>query len=284
LIATVALIGFVWRELTFATPAVDLRILKNATFTSGTIIAGVLGIALFASLFLLPQFMQTLLGFTATQSGLSLMPRSLAMMVMMPVGGLLYNRLGPKIMIGTGLVMTTYSQWLMSCFTLETGQPDILIPQVIQGIGFALVFVSLSTVALSNIPRRMMTSATGLNNLIRQLGGSFGTAYVVVLLTRHVDQARTDLIGYTNSANPEFTERLAGLTGLFISRGYGAADARLAALKALQGSIERQAGILAYDYIFFVIGLLFVLCIFLIPLLRAPKTKPSRSEHPSIAE
>jgi DHA2 family multidrug resistance protein len=283
LIATVSLVGFVWQELKTKTPAVDLRVLKNATFTSGTIIGGILGIGLFASLFLLPQFMQTLLGFTATQSGLSLMPRSLAMMVMMPVGGILYNRLGPKLMIGSGLALTTYSQWIMSRFTLETGVHEILIPQIIQGIGFALVFVSLSTVALSSIPRHMMTSATGLNNLLRQLGGSFGTAYVVVILTRHVDQARTDLVGYANAANPLFTQRLSGLTGLFMSKGYGMADARQAALGLMSGLIDRQAAMLAYDYIFFVIGLLFVGCIFLIPLLRAPKIKVT-AEHMAVGE
>jgi MFS transporter, DHA2 family, multidrug resistance protein len=271
LVAAVGLIGFVWWELICDKPAVDLRVLKNATFASGTVIGGVLGIGLFASLFLLPQFMQTLLGFTAMQSGLSLMPRSLAMMVMMPVGGMLYNRLGAKIMIGTGLLMTAYTQWIMGHFTLETGPQDILIPQVIQGIGFALVFVSLSTVALSSIPKPMMTSATGLNNLIRQLGGSFGTAYVVVVLTRHIDQARADLVTYANPASTAFMERLQGLTGLFRQRGLGPTEAQQAALKSVDGLIQQQAAMMAYDYIFLGIGVLFVFCIFLLPLLRAPK-------------
>lgn len=279
-IAAVSMAGFIWRELTFKTPAVDLRVLKNATFASGTIIGGILGIGLFASLFLLPQFMQTLLGFTATQSGLSLMPRSLTMMVMMPVAGALYNRLGPKIMIGTGLSLTGFTQWQMSRFTLDTGAADILTPQILQGVGFALVFVSLSTVALANIPRNMMTSATGLYNLIRQLGGSFGTAYVVVVLTRHIDQARTDLVGYANAANPAFAQRVAGMAGAFQSAGYGPVDARKAALYAMQGLFERQAGMLAYDYIFYAIGLLFVVCLLLIPFLRAPKNHAPAERAP----
>lgn len=283
LTAALTLIGFIWWELTHDKPAVDLRVLKNATFASGTVIGGILGIGLFASLFLLPQFMQTLLGFTATQSGLALMPRSLAMMVMMPVGGLLYNRLGPKIMIGTGLVMTAYTQWMMGHFTLETSVRDILIPQVIQGVGFALVFVSLSTVALASIPRPMMTSATGLNNLIRQLGGSFGTAYVVVVLTRHIDQARADLITYANPASIAFMERLQGLTGLFRQRGLGPTEAQNAALKSIDGLIQRQAAVMAYDYIFLGIGLLFIACIFLLPLLRAPKAAVS-AEHMAMGE
>jgi DHA2 family multidrug resistance protein len=269
---------FTWWELRTPQPAVNLRVLKNATFASGTVIGGILGIGLFASLFLLPQYMQTLLGFTAMQSGLSLMPRSLAMIVMMPISGALYNRMGPKIMIGTGLALTAFTQWQMGHFTLQTGAQDILVPQIVQGIGFGMVFVALSTVALSTIPKPLMTSATGLNNLIRQLGGSFGTAYVVVLLTRHIDQARADLVGYTSSASLPFMQRLQGLMGLFEQQGYSLSRARDAALAAIDALIDQQAAMLAYDYIFLWIGLLFAVCLCLIPLLKQGSTEGPK-EH-----
>jgi DHA2 family multidrug resistance protein len=216
-----ALVGFVIWELTNEHPAVDLRILKNATFASGTFIGGVLGMGLFASLFLLPQFMQLLLGFTATQSGLALMPRSLAMMAMMPIAGLAYNRAGAKPMIFLGLLLTVYSQWVMGHFTLSTSSADILVPQVIQGVGFAMVFVALSTVALSGVPREKMTSATGLNNLIRQLCGSIGTALVINILTNHINMARSGLVGYTGSADPSFTSRIGAYSGYFAAKGHG---------------------------------------------------------------
>lgn len=271
IIAVVTLIAFVWWELKVDKPAVDLRVLKDPTFASGTLIGAILGIGLFASLFLLPQYMQTLLGFDAMQSGLALMPRSLTMMIMMPICGMLYNRVGPKTMIVIGLVLTSYSQWVMGQFTLQTGDRDILIPQVIQGFGFAMIFVSLSTVALSTIAKKNMTSATGLYNLIRQLGGSFGTAYVVVLLTNKIDQARADLVTRTDPSNPAFADRLHGLTGLFRGQGYGPMEAYHAALASIDGLIQRQAAMMAYDYVFYWVGALFVACLFLIPLLRSPK-------------
>lgn len=270
-IAAVTLVMFVWWELTHENPAVDLRVLKNVTFTSGTIIAGILGVGLFASLFLLPQFMQTLLGFSATQSGLALMPRSLVMMAMMPVGGLLYNRVGPHMMIGGGLILTIYSQWVMGHFTLDIGTGDILIPQVIQGVGFALVFVALSTVALSSIPKEKMTSATGLNNLIRQLGGSFGTAFVVTLLTRHIAQARADLVGNTAAANPAFTQQVGGMAGAFMMHGASSSAAMGMAYQVMDDTITRNAAIIAYEYLFLWIGLLFCLCLPLLFFLRTPK-------------
>jgi DHA2 family multidrug resistance protein len=196
------------------------------------------------------------------------------MIVMMPISGALYNRLGPRLMIGTGLILTAATQWTMGHFTLQTGAQDILIPQIIQGMGFGLVFVALSTVALSTIPKAMMTSATGLNNLIRQLGGSFGTAYVVVLLTRHIDQARVDLVGYANPASQGFMQRLQGMTGLFVQHGYSLSQARDAALAAIDGLIEQQAAMLAYDYIFLWIGLLFAVCLLLLPFLKSGSNAP----------
>src|SRR6185436_20270663 len=108
LIATVGLVLFVWRELTADQPAVNLRILRNISFSSATALGGVLGLALNGSLFLLPVFLQNLLGFNAMQSGVTLMPRSLAMAVLMPIGGRFYNRLGPRVLVGSGLIVAGF--------------------------------------------------------------------------------------------------------------------------------------------------------------------------------
>ncbi|MDR3709921.1 MAG: DHA2 family efflux MFS transporter permease subunit [Capsulimonadaceae bacterium] len=281
-VSIVTLIAFLWWEMRIDDPAVDLRVLKDPTFFSGTIIGGILGLGLFASLFLLPQYMQTLLGFTATQSGLSLMPRSLVMMLAMPVAGALYNRLGPKVMIGAGLLLTIYSQYQMAQFTLETGAQDILWPQILQGIGFGFVFVALSTVALANIAPARMTSATGLNNLIRQLGGSFGTTIVVTILTRQNDVARSSLVPDLQASNPAFLVRLRGIQGLFVHNGYGVQAAHDAALRLLNLLLVRQTFMLAYEYVFICIGVLFTICLPLIFVLHQPKHAPIPSQHAAV--
>jgi DHA2 family multidrug resistance protein len=261
IISTIATVAFIWRELVIDNPAVDLRILKIRSFTAASVIGCVLGVGLFASLFLLPQYMQNLLGYTATQSGLALMPRSFMMMGMMFLGGWLYPKVGARPMIISGLIMTIFSQWMIGHFTLDTTQEQFLIPQLIQGVGFGMIFVALSTAALVDVDRRNMTSATGLYNLIRQLGGSFGTAAVVTVLTIKMHVARAVLVQNANVDNPAFLQEIQGLAANFVGHGFSATTARNMALKLVDDLINQQAAILGYEYVFYGIGVLFVICI-----------------------
>ena len=274
--AVLALMLFLWWELRTERPAVDLTVLKNASFATGTFIGGILGVGLYASMFLLPLYMQELLNYPAVKSGLVLMPRSLVMLVLMPVAGAFYNRLGPKVMICSGLLIAGMSPLMMSHFTLETGTMDLFWPQVIQGIGFVLIFIALSTTALAGIEKRKMTSATGLYNLVRQLGGSFGTAIFATQLERMQQANHAVLVQRLNPYNPAFTERLQMLQQMFVSRGSSVQDAHSKALQILDNMVSQQATMLAFERSFFLIGLLFFLCLPLVLLLRST---PRRSGH-----
>lgn len=117
----IGLILFLWRELATAHPAVNLRIATDPSFSSATAIGGVLGMGLYGSLFLLPLFLQELLGYPAMKSGIALMPRGLAMAVVMPIGGRFYNRLGPRVLVGLGLVISAFSFWQLGQLTTEEG-------------------------------------------------------------------------------------------------------------------------------------------------------------------
>ena len=273
-ISAITAILFIYRELTAKNPAVDLRILKNKSFAAGSAIGCVLGIGLFASLFLLPQYMQDLLGYTATQSGLSLMPRSLVMMVMMLMAGWLYPRMGARPMIVIGLCFTVVAQWLMGHFTLETSQKQFLIPQIVQGVGFGMVFVALSTAALAEVDRRNMTSATGLYNLIRQLGGSFGTAAVVTILTTKTQDARGALVPYANNTSSAYAESIASSALGFVHDGFSVSTARDMAMKVIDNIIGQQSLMIGYEYVFYAIGTLFVVCIPLVFLLSKGSKEP----------
>ncbi len=238
-----ALAYFVWWELARAPkPAVDLRILKNVPFATGTFIGGILGVSLFAGMFLLPLFMQELLGYTAMKSGIAMLPRALVMSLFLPIFGLMYNRLGPRLMVGSGLVVIGFATYAMSRFTLDSSMEDLLWPQVFQGVGFALIFVALSTAALATIPRAKMTSATGLYNLIRTIGGSVGTSIFATMLEGQIQAGHARLAEHSSPYSMPFAMTLQRFTQGFISRGMDPFRAKQAALQALDGLFSQQGG------------------------------------------
>lgn len=256
--AALTLTAFIVWELRARNPAVDLSILSNAQYTSGTFIGGMLGLALFGSLFLLPLFMQELLDYNAFQSGLALLPRSLVMMLAMPIAGRLYNRLGPRLMIAIGLLVSAWSTYEMGRFTTQTSYAGLIRPQIWQGIGFSFIFVSLSTAALAHIDRTKLTNASALYNLIRQIGGSFGIAIFATLLEKRQVVEATLLQANLNPYNPAFVQRYQAISQGLVSRGVAAATAGKKALALLSGMVQQQAAVMAFDYAFVLIGVLFV--------------------------
>jgi DHA2 family multidrug resistance protein len=267
-VSVVALIVFVVWELRVPEPAVDLRVFKNVSFAAGTTIGGVLGLALFGSMILLPFFLQTLLHYSAMQSGLTVMPRALAILCVQPIAGALYNRLGVYVLLPFGLTLSAIGAYMLADLTLDSGPLHVLLPQVVQGIGFGFMFVSLSTTTLATIRRDRMQNATGVYNLMRQLGGSLGTAIVIAIWNHRLAIASSNLVGYASPYNPAFAERWRTLQAGFMARGSDAATAAQQALATLETMIQRQAATIAFNYTFAVIAVLFVACLPLVLLLR----------------
>jgi DHA2 family multidrug resistance protein len=266
-IAALGLLLFVWRELKADKPAVNLRILKNLSFSSATALGGVLGLALNGSLFLLPVFLQNLLGFNAMQSGITMMPRSVAMGVLMPIAGRFYNRLGPRVMVGGGLLVCVYGFYTMSTLTTAVGFWDLFWPQLWQGVGFSLIFVSLSTAALSTIPKPRMTAATGLYNVVRQVMGSVGIAIAATTLSSSSTRYQA-ILSEDAGASHSAAQWLQSVTAGMIAKGADAFTAKARALEILNGMIGRQAAVLAYNHVFVLVSALFVIGFPLVFLLR----------------
>src|SRR5438093_3272899 len=231
---------FVWRELATDRPAVDLRILKSASFSSATALGGVLGMGLYGSLFLLPLFLQNLLGNPAETAGLALMPRSLAMAVVMPIGGLLYNRLGPRLLIAAGLLVSAFSFQELSHLTIAVGFWDVFVPQLWQGVGFSLIFVALSTAALGTIEKAKMTAAAGLYNVVRQVFGSVGIAVAATTLTTGIARYHDSLAEHVTMYDPTTRQWLATATAALRAAGSDAYTASRRALDLLNGDVTRQ--------------------------------------------
>jgi DHA2 family multidrug resistance protein len=196
------------------------------------------------------------------------MPRVLIMMVTVPIVGRIYNLISPRVVIACGVLLFAVSSWELSHLSLESGTRDIVVPLLIQGTGFACLFVPLTTVALSAIPRHKLPDATGLNSLIRQIGGAVGLAIFATLIGNYAVVARGAINPHLTATRPEVWQRLHVLQGGFMARGMDAVSAQSAALRALAGTAIRQSTVLSFDRIFVLAGGLFLLVLPLLYFLR----------------
>src|SRR5437763_8628688 len=238
LVAVVSLTMLVIRELSARLPAVDISLFRDAVFFSGTMIGAVMFAMLMAVTFLLPLFMQLMLGYSATQSGLALMPRSLTMLVVMPIVGRLYNHVSPRIVVAFGILLFAFTAWQMGHYTLASSTADIVNVLIIQGVAFSCLFIPLTTVALSSIPRHRLSDATGLNSLLRQTGGSVGLAVFATLLTRFATVTRGGLLFNFSLDRSAVASRLAGIERSLTGRGISAADAPGMAARIIDGQVR----------------------------------------------
>ena len=270
----VAAIVFIWRELSTDHPVVNFRILKHRSFAIGIVTSFVLGFALYGSVFIFPVFCQNLLGFDAQQTGLILFPGGLATIAMMPwVGRMLKRGVPAQIMSAGGFILFFVFTWMLSNSTLESGTSDFFWPLIVRGLGMAILFVPLTTLALQDLPAQEMGQGTGLNNMMRQLGGSFGIAILTTLIHLKSGVVRNALITYFNPYNTAFIERRAALIQGFMGRGFSLSDATQKANAALEGIVTKQTMLVTYDNLYLTIGV-FVLCCIPIIFLQKFKRKP----------
>jgi DHA2 family multidrug resistance protein len=278
-IAVMSIVLLVIRELSAKVPAVDLSLFRDPTFLSGTLVGAVMFAMLMAVTFLLPLFMQQLLGFTATQAGLALMPRSLVMIIVMPIIGRVYNKISPRLVIAFGILLFAYSAWLMGHYTLLTPVSDIVHVLILQGIAFACLFIPLTTIALSTIPRHRLADATGLNSLLRQTGGSMGLAVFATYLSRFTTRAHSTLVGNMDPGRAVVTSRMAGLQQMMQSHGLDPIASRQAAARMLDLQITRQAMMLAFEKLFYVAGISFLCVLPLLLFLKGKKLEGKIDVH-----
>jgi DHA2 family multidrug resistance protein len=239
-----------------------------------------IGFCLYSSIMLIPLFLQTLMGYDATLAGMVLAPGGVATLLAMPFVGVVISRYdGRKVVLG-GLLIGAASMFLMQRFTLEASYWDFVWPRVILGVGLAMLFVPLNTVTLMPIPKEEMGNATGMLNLMRNIGGSVGIAVAATLIARYNQFYQNVLVEHVTPFNPVAQQRLNMLTEGIMQRGMDGTSAGHAALGVLYGVVQRQAGMLAYNRIFWIVGIAFLSVIpFLLLLRRQRHTGESAGIH-----
>ncbi|PWV56717.1 DHA2 family efflux MFS transporter permease subunit [Chitinophaga sp. S165] len=253
------LLLFIWWELTTATPVVNLRVLKSRNLSLAAILTFVSGVGLFSSVFLTPVFAQRLLNFTPTQTGLLLLPGAI-----LAIGGLIISArllqrgVSPIVLITMGMFMFVIFSWQMSGYNLDASAGSITATLIWRGVGLAIITVPLSVLAVSSLAPADFAQGAALNNMMRQLGGSFGLAMVNTYLANRNAVHRSDLVSNITADNPIAVKRLADYTQFFISKGAGVAEAHAKALRLMDNGIVRQTSVLSFNDAYLLVGLVFL--------------------------
>ncbi|HEY9259568.1 DHA2 family efflux MFS transporter permease subunit [Chitinophaga sp.] len=270
-IATFSIMLFIWWELRIKYPVVNLRVLKSRNLSIAAVLTFVSGMGIFSSVFLTPVFAQRLLNFTPLQTGMLLLPGAcLAIGGLIISARLLQRGVSPVFLIVAGMGLFVLFSWQMSQLNQNASAADITISLIWRGVGLALVTVPLTTLAVSSLPVTDIPQGAALNNMMRQLGGSFGIAMVNTYLANRNAQHRADLVSNLQVDNPTLTTRLNGYTHFFLDKGATFSDAHGKALKLLDNTVVRQSTILSFSDAFLLVGIIFLAAL---PLLFIASTK-----------
>jgi len=245
-IAVVALIAAAFWEWNHRDPVVEIRLLADRNFAIANFFYFLFGFALFGSTVLIPQMLQGLYGYTATDAGLVLGPGAMVIVVLAPVIVKILPKVGVKPLIFIGYVIFSIAMWRYASIDLGTDYKHIALLRALQGLGIAPLFVPVSQLAYSYLPKHKNNKASSLTNLFRNQGGSFGIAFVTTVLARRTQYHQSVLVAHATPFDPQYRATLDSLSHYFLSRGYTVPDAALHAKAQLARLVLQQASFLGF--------------------------------------
>jgi MFS transporter, DHA2 family, multidrug resistance protein len=248
-VSAVSLVAFVVKSLRDRYPIVDLMVFKFRSFSIGSFLGVIMGFGLYGTALILPLFFQSILGFTAYDTGLALMPGAFATAASMLIIGRILNRIDGRWSIVFGTLLFAWSTWLLGGLTVQAGYWDVFWPRLVQGFALGFLFVPLTTISLGDVPRAELAGATGVFTLLRQLGGSLGIAILTTMLTHQTAIAWNVLASGVTQTHGYTTQQLTEL-------------------------VSQQSAMIAYDYLFRVTAIVFVLSTPLIFFVKKPQYRP----------
>jgi DHA2 family multidrug resistance protein len=278
-IAAASLIFVIFWEWKQKDPIVDLHLFRDRTFGVSNLLMFMLGFALLGSTLLLPLFMQTMLGYTAQQSGFALMPGGFMIMLLLPLVGFLLSRYPPRWLLVFGLVVLSASLFYMTGFNLQMDFKTVAIARLFQAVGMAFLFVPINTAAYAFLPRDKNNAASGLMNLARNIGGSVGISVVTTMLDRRAQVHLTHLASNLSQANPALSRMINGASQAMRAHGNSAAGATQQAYALLQSTVQRQATMLSYIDCFWFLGVAIMLMIPTVFLIKKTKGGGGMAVH-----
>lgn len=271
IISVFSLVAFVFIELRTKEPVIDLKVFKNISFSTGNVVMFFAFFNLFGSIVLLPIYLQTLMGYTATLAGLVLGPGGFASIIALALAGRLVTKVNPKWLLVFGISTAAFSTYMMSFFNLSADFSTVMWPRIILGLGMGFIFIPLTNLTLSIISREGMGNATALFNLIRNLGGSFGIAFVTTILARRAQFHQTTLVSHLTPFDMAYQIAVEKLKLFFHMLGYPDSMSRMAADGSLYRDLIRQATMIAFNDTFWLMCMILLATLPLILFFKRPR-------------
>jgi DHA2 family multidrug resistance protein len=278
LTSAVSLAVFIMWELKSRAPIVQLRVFRDRNFAVGTLLFTLVGVCLYSAITLIPLFLQTLLGYPALQSGLAVAPRGVGALLTMPIVGFLTTKVDFRKLIGTGFFLVSASLWVIGNLTMEISIWHIAWPSVVQGVGLALLFVPLATVSMGNLAQKDIGNASGIFNLMRNVGGGVGIALLTTYLTRHSQANQAVQVSRLTPWDFAYRHKLDEV-GNYFGNHLGTAEAYNHAQRFIYDSLLQQSQLLAFVQSFRMLAVLSLICIAVAVLLKKVRYRGGIAPH-----
>jgi DHA2 family multidrug resistance protein len=254
--AVVALVsGVIW-ELRHKNPVVDLTLLKERNFALASVLYFVVFFILFSSTLLVPLMLQNLFGYTATDAGMVLSPGAMVIVLMVPLIVQLTKRIQPRWLMALGLLIVAYASYSMTQLDPGSDYASFVIPRMILGLGLSFLFIPLNLIAYSFLPPEKNNKASSLTNLFRNLGGSFGVAFVATMLSRRQQFHQTVLVGHVSPFDHNTTQTLHAIAERLRASGMPSGDSLAGAKAVIYSMVSKQAAMLSFLDVFWLLALL----------------------------
>lgn len=266
---------FIWRELTFRNPIVELRVLKNGNLRVGTILSFIMGFGLYGSTFIIPLYTQTVLGWTAYEAGLLMVPAALTTAFMMPlIGKLLQKGIPQQYLVAAGMILfSIFTIWGYFIMTPDTSSDNFFWMLIIRGLAMGMLFIPITALSLSTLKGQQIGQGAAFTGMMRQLGGSFGIALITTFLSRQIVKHKADLVPHLDTNSATVQQQLAGMKQHFMQLGYAADEALKKAYAMMNLRVMKQASILSYMDVFMYLGIMFLICVPFVLMVRGNKKK-----------
>lgn len=278
-VAALALAAFLYREWTVDHPIVDLRLYRKRNFAITQVVMVLIGAALYSTTVMIPQFLQEVMGYSATEAGLVLSAGGVVLMILFPIVGYIGQKIDLRLMITIGFCLVTFGIWRIGDLYLGITFWDAASWRVVMVLGMPFLFVPISVMSYVGVPQDKNNEVSGLTALARNIGGSVGISFISTMIVRRSQQHQQFLAAHVYGASEKYQALHQGLTGALEHRGYSPPDAATHATAQIYHLMLQQASTLAYVDVAHIL-VLFTAC--LIPigyLMKKPRFRPNRDEH-----